>query len=60
MTATKTTGSFGAGERGKNLPTAEVAAKRGGSEAKLETCHPSVCIGGAKPTSCVCPTPEKK
>jgi hypothetical protein len=52
MTATKASAS-GAGN-------VEATAKRGGSVAKLETCHPSVCIGGAKPTSCVCPTPEKK
>lgn len=30
-----------------------------GAKRKLDVCNPSVCIGGAQPTSCVCPTPSK-
>lgn len=36
------------------------AATGGEKTARLEICHPSVCVGGATPTNCVCPTPTKK
>jgi hypothetical protein len=26
----------------------------------MKICHPSVCVGEAKPSSCVCPTTPKK
>lgn len=26
----------------------------------MKVCHPSVCVGDAAPTNCVCPTPKKK
>jgi hypothetical protein len=31
-------------------------AEQGRNEAALKPCSPAVCIGGAQPTSCYCPT----
>jgi len=30
------------------------------SKTEINICHPSVCVGGAQPSSCVCPTTVKK
>jgi len=35
-------------------------AKTGESKTEIKICHPSVCVGGAQPTSCVCPITPKK
>jgi len=32
----------------------------GGKTARVEICHPSVCVGGATPSNCICPTTTKK
>ena len=48
------------GEKAQNPRAAEPAAEKGRKDATLNTCNPSVCVGGAQPTSCVCPTPQKK
>jgi hypothetical protein len=42
---------FNAGKTGTATP-----AKAGATQAKQEICHPSVCVGNAKPANCVCPT----
>ncbi len=30
------------------------------NSAKKKICHPSVCVGDAQPSSCVCPITPKK
>jgi len=47
-------------ESGGSLSKDISAAKEGEKKSKLETCHPSVCVGGATPKSCVCPVTPKK
>jgi hypothetical protein len=42
------------------LIAAGTAKKTGGTAAEPKTCHPSVCVGDAKPTSCICPTSKEK
>jgi hypothetical protein len=44
--------------KGTNAGTTGTAtpAKAGATPAKQEICHPSVCVGNAKPAHCVCPT----
>lgn len=37
-----------------------IEEKGGEKTTKLEICHPSVCVGGATPSNCVCPTTTKK
>jgi hypothetical protein len=48
MTATKGTNA------GRTV--AATPAKAGATSTKQEICHPSVCVGNAKPANCVCPT----
>ncbi len=36
------------------------ATESGAKTATLETCHPSVCVGGVTPTNCICPTTSAK
>ena len=35
-------------------------ANRETMTAALKPCNPSVCVGGAQPTSCYCPTTQHK
>jgi hypothetical protein len=44
----------------KGLTGKGATAETGAKIAKLETCHPSVCVGSAPPTNCICPTTSKK
>lgn len=39
-------------EKGPKSAAEQKAEKTAG----LKICHPSVCVGNQKPTSCVCPT----
>lgn len=39
-----------------NVNRGEKGGKGVGKQADLKVCHPSVCIGNQKPTSCVCIT----
>lgn len=48
MTATK---GSNAGRTGTATP-----AKAGATTGKQDICHPSVCVGNAKPSNCICPT----
>jgi hypothetical protein len=37
----------------------QAAPQAGAAAAKQEFCNPSVCIGGQKPSHCICPTDKK-
>lgn len=45
------------GYESKNLTGKGQAVEKA---ATIKTCHPSVCVGSAAPTNCVCPAPTKK
>jgi hypothetical protein len=59
MTVAKGSGTA-AGAREMAPKSAATTAMTSGKADTLKTCHPSVCVGDAKPTSCVCPTTQKK
>ena len=59
MVASKQTFSSMAGAKGRN-PKAAPAAVSGKKEEGLKPCNPSVCVGGAQPSSCYCPTAGEK
>lgn len=56
----ETTASRNTGEnREAGVAAGNAAFQTGGTAAKMEICHGSVCLGNQKPTHCVCPTDKK-
>ena len=44
----------------KEQELSAAATGRNAPATDKKPCNPSVCVGGAQPTSCYCPIPERK